>query len=571
MCRAQITYLQAPQERSIMGSPKSFHSASKRQRVPDEKGRSTTDALFRVLSENAPVGITLARAGRTLYANRAYLQLFGYSDPSAVLGQTLLNQIAPECRQQIADHVQRRELGELVPTSYETIGLRQDGSTFPFRVDVARIQLDDGPANLAFFTDVAEHRNTERELGQALARERTARTEAETANRMKDEFLATLSHELKTPLTAMLGWARLLRSGELDTQTAARAIETIESNARLQAQLIEDLLDVSSIILGKLLLGVRPVELAMVVEAALDAVRPAAAAKSIRLLRSLDPGTGLVSGDPDRLQQVVWNLLSNAVKFTPSKGQVEIRLSRMGRFAQITVTDTGKGVSAEFLPFVFDRFRQADSSSTRVHGGLGLGLALVRHLVELHGGSVHAASAGEKKGATFTVQLPLVGTEDTPDALGLGSDGSDTDEFDDVRTDGLYGLSILVMSDERAERELLRAVFMRYGARVTAAYSTAEALALLKRKRPDVFVADFEMAGHNCSGLLEALGGEGKSAVPTLAIVSEAPSDTSDKALLAQFQLSMTRPLNPARLTESIRALANGLRKNRRFPKTPLG
>ena len=187
-------------------------------------------------------------------------------------------------------------------------------------------------------------------------------------------------------------------------------IETIESNARLQAQLIEDLLDVSSIILGKLPLGVRPVELALVVEAALDAVRPAAAAKSIRLLRSLDPGTGLVSGDPDRLQQVVWNLLSNAVKFTPSKGQVEIRLARVGRFAQITVKDTGKGVSAEFLPFVFDRFRQADSSSTRVHGGLGLGLALVRHLVELHGGSVHAASAGERKGATFTIQLPLLST-----------------------------------------------------------------------------------------------------------------------------------------------------------------
>ena len=516
------------------------------------------------------MGITLARAGRTLYANRAYLQLFGYADASAVLGQSLLNQIAPECRKQIADHVRRRELGEAVPTTYETIGLRQDGSTFPFRVDVARIELEDGPANLAFFTDVGEHRNTERELIQALKRERAARAEAETANRMKDEFLATLSHELKTPLTAMLGWARLLRSGELDADTAARAIETIESNARLQAQLIEDLLDVSQIILGKLSLGVRPVELALVVEAALDAVRPAAGAKSIRLLRSLDPGTGLVSGDPDRLQQVVWNLLSNAVKFTPSKGQVEIRLAPMGRFAQIAVTDTGKGVSAEFLPFVFDRFRQADSSSTRIHGGLGLGLALVRHLVELHGGSVHAASAGDGKGATFTVLLPLLSTEETHDSLALGSDGSDIDEFDDVRADRLQGLNILVMSDEGAERELLKAVLMRYGARVTAAYSMAEALALLKRKRPDVFVADFEMAGHNSAGLVEAVKGEGKSAIPTLAIVNEAPSDSSDKALLAQFQRYMTRPLDPVRLTDSIRALANGPRRKRKLPKTPL-
>ena len=554
-----------------MGSPKLFHPTPKRPRLPAEKVSSTTDALFRALSENAPVGITLARGGRTLYANRAYLQLFGYADPSAVLGQSLLNQIAPECREQIADHVRRRERGEAVPNSYETVGLRQDGTTFPFRVDVARIQLEDGAANLAFFTDVAEHRNAERELSQALARERAARAEAETANRMKDEFLATLSHELRTPLTAMLGWARLLRSGELDADTAARAVETIESNARLQAQLIEDLLDVSRIILGKLPLGVRPVELAMVTEAALDAVRPAAAAKSIRLSRVLDPATGLVSGDPDRLQQVVWNLLSNAVKFTPSKGQVEIRLERVGRFAQITVKDTGKGISAEFLPFVFDRFRQADSSSTRVHGGLGLGLALVRHLVELHGGSVHAASAGEGKGATFSVQLPLLSNEDVPDSLALRSAPGTrkVEPIEDVQVFCLRGVSVLVMSDEGAERDLLKAVFERHGARVTAAYSTAEAVALIMRKRPDVFVADFEMAGPNSSRLLQALAGRGRgTTVPTVAIVNEAPTDPVDKALLALFHNHLTRPLDPVRLTESIRVLTNGRRRKRKTPST---
>jgi PAS domain S-box-containing protein len=553
-----------------MGSPKLFHSEQKRQRLPPGKGRSITDALFRALSENAPVGITLARGGRTLYANRAYLQLFGYADPSAVLGQSLLNQIAPECREQIADHVRRRERGEAVANSYETVGLRQDGTTFPFRVDVARIQLEDGPANLAFFTDVAKHRNAERELSQALVRERAARAEAETANRMKDEFLATLSHELRTPLTAMLGWARLLRSGELDTDTAARAVETIESNARLQAQLIEDLLDVSRIILGKLPLGVRPVELAMVTEAALDAVRPAAAAKCIRLSRVLDPTTGLVSGDPDRLQQVVWNLLSNAVKFTPSKGQVEIRLERVGRFAQITVNDTGKGISAEFLPFVFDRFRQADSSSTRVHGGLGLGLALARHLVELHGGSVHAASAGEGKGSTFSVQLPLLSSEDVSDSLALRSARrTHKVELEAVQVFGLRGVNVLVMSDEGAERDLLKAVFERQGARVTAAYSTAEAVALIMRKRPDVFVADFEMAGPNTSRLLEALAGRGRGTkVPTVAIVNEAPTDPVDKALLALFHNHLTRPLDPARLTESIRVLTNGRRRKRKTPST---
>jgi PAS domain S-box-containing protein len=555
-----------------MGSPKLFHSAPKRPRLPAEKGHSTTDALFRALSENAPVGITLARGGRTLYANRAYLQLFGYADPSGVLGQSLLNQIAPECRQQIADHVRRRERGEEVPNSYETVGLRQDGTTFPFRVDVARIQLEDGAANLAFFTDVAEHRNAEKELSQALARERSARAEAEAANRMKDEFLATLSHELRTPLTAMLGWARLLRSGELDTDTAARAVETIESNARLQAQLIEDLLDVSRIILGKLPLGVRPVELALVTEAALDAVRPAAAAKSIRLSRVLDPTTGLVSGDPDRLQQVVWNLLSNAVKFTPSKGQVKIRLERVGRFAQIIVNDTGKGISAEFLPFVFDRFRQADSSSTRVHGGLGLGLALVRHLVELHGGSVHAASAGEGKGATFSVQLPLLNHEDVPDSLAMRS-APGTRKVEPVESDQglsyLRGVSVLVMSDESTERDLLKAVCERHGARVAVAYSTAEAVALITRKRPDVFVVDFEMAGPNSSRLLQALAGRGRgSTVPTLAIVNEAPTDPVDKALLALFRNHQKRPLDPVQLTESIRVLTNGRRRKRKTPST---
>ena len=543
-----------------MRSTKSLRSRSRPRNPLAEKSQATPDALFRALSENAPVGITLARQGRTLFANRAYLQLFGCTDPSAVLGESLLNQIAPECRDEVSDLVRRRERGEPVPNSYETVGLRQDGSTFPFRVDVARVQLEDGPANLAFFTDVTEHRSAERKLSQALTRERVARGEAEAANRMKDEFLATLSHELRTPLTAMLGWARLLRSGELDPDTAARAVETIESNARLQAQLIEDLLDVSRIILGKLPLGVRPMELALVIESALDAVRPAASAKSIRLLRTLDPATGLVSGDPDRLQQIVWNLLSNAVKFTPSKGQVEIRLERVGRFAQISVVDTGKGISAEFLPFVFDRFRQADGSSTRVHGGLGLGLALVRHLVELHGGSVQAVSAGERKGATFSVQLPLLNSQDLHESLELPSEPSTNidDELGDVRTTRLRGIRILVMSDEGAERELLQAVLANQGARVTPAYSTAEAVALMRRRKPDIFVADFEMAGPHSARLLQALEASGKDrAVPTLAIVNEAPIDPGDKALLGQFQEHLTRPLDPMRLMQAILALAN--------------
>ena len=237
-------------------------------------------------------------------------------------------------------------------------------------------------------------------------RQQAARAEAEAANTMKDEFLATLSHELRTPLNAVLGWARMLKAGALDDATAKRALDVIERNANAQLQLIEDLLDVSRIITGKLRLDVKPVAPASVIEAAIDTLRPAAEAKGIRLQPILDPRAGPVSGDPDRLQQIVWNLLSNAVKFTPRGGRVQVRLERVNSHVEIVVTDTGKGIAAEILPHVFDRFRQADSSSQRTHGGLGIGLALVKSLVELHGGTVHAASDGPDHGAAFTVKLP---------------------------------------------------------------------------------------------------------------------------------------------------------------------
>jgi signal transduction histidine kinase len=242
---------------------------------------------------------------------------------------------------------------------------------------------------------------------EMLAREQSARAEAEEANRAKDEFLATVSHELRTPLNAMLGWARMLRTGKLNEEMSQRAISTIERNARSQAKLIEDILDVSRIVTGKLRLNTRTVELAPVIEASIDSVRPASDAKAIRIIKSLGDESLAVTGDPDRLQQVVWNLLSNAVKFTSIGGRVEVKLARLGDHVQIRVSDTGQGISPDFLDFVFDRFRQGDSTSTRAHGGLGLGLAIVRHLVEMHGGTVRAESEGEEKGATFTVKLPL--------------------------------------------------------------------------------------------------------------------------------------------------------------------
>ena len=282
--------------------------------------------------------------------------------------------------------------------------------------------LDGAPdQGVAFILDQTERRRYEQEREQLLANERSARAAAEQANRVKDEFLATLSHELRSPLNAVLGWSQILRTRELDEAMQKQALAIIERNARAQNRLIEDLLDVSRIITGKLRLEIRPVALAEVVQAALDTVRPAAEAKSIRLSAVIDPLAGLVPGDADRLQQVVWNLLSNAVKFTPAGGWVQAELVRKSAHIEITVADSGTGIALDALPYVFERFRQADSSSTRTYGGLGLGLAIVRQLVELHGGTVMAESPGPGKGATFSVRLPLQGISTEPhDLSGTG-------------------------------------------------------------------------------------------------------------------------------------------------------
>jgi signal transduction histidine kinase len=264
-----------------------------------------------------------------------------------------------------------------------------------------------------FRRDILQRQKTEEERKQLFEREQAARAQAETANRAKDEFLATVSHELRTPLNAMLGWARILRTKKLEEETVARALESIERNAQSQARLIEELLDVSRIITGKLRIDVGPVQLAPVIEAALDTIRPAAEAKEISVESVLDTGASPITGDGARIQQIIWNLLSNAVKFTPKGGRIQVRLQRINSYAEITVSDTGQGISKEFLPYVFERFQQADSSLSRAHSGLGLGLAIVRHLVELHGGSVSVESSGEMHGATFKVLLPIVSYHDS--------------------------------------------------------------------------------------------------------------------------------------------------------------
>jgi signal transduction histidine kinase/DNA-binding response OmpR family regulator len=410
------------------------------------------------------------------------------------------------------------------------------------------------------------HRPEDVELAEELARRAAlavanARlySDAQDANRLKDEFLATVSHELRTPLTAMLGWAQMLQGGTLDEATGRRAIASIERNAKFQAHLIEDLLDISRISTGKLRLDTRPVELAQIIEASLDSVRPAADAKEIRLRRVLDRKAGLVSGDPDRLQQVVWNLLSNAIKFTPRGGLVEVALDHKDSQVQIAVTDSGQGISAEFLPFMFDLFRQADSSITRSHGGLGLGLAIVKHLVEMHGGTVQASSRGEGQGATFAVTFPLAGVrtgdEGDHDAEIAGRNG-DTDLRHGVV---LTGLSVLVVDDEPETRALLLEVLSNCGAEVRAAGCAGDALQTLKHWKPDVLISDIGMPGEDGYDLIRtvrAIDSDQGGRIPAVALTAYARAEDRLRALSAGYQMHIAKPVEPAELVAVVASFA---------------
>ncbi len=402
--------------------------------------------------------------------------------------------------------------------------------------------------------EITERKQAEAERAQILLREQSARAEAEQANRTKDEFLATLSHELRTPLSAILGWSHLVRTGKLDEPQMTRAFETIERNARAQSQLIDDLLDVSRIITGKLQIEPTPVDLSAVVEAAIDAVRPTLEAKEIQLETALAETTCLVSGDANRLQQIFWNLFSNAVKFTPQAGKVRVEVLRCAPRVQISVSDSGIGISEEFLPFIFDRFRQADGSSTRVHGGLGLGLAIVKHLVQLHQGTVEVESGGKDQGATFTVSLPLSSAKSTR------STDSSTKE---KRKNGLpaafsrvlEGLRILVVDDEEDSRDLLRAILTRCGGDVTCTASVSEALDVFKDYKPDLVVSDIGMPNEDGYALIRRLRSQRSRrarAVPILALTAYATNEDRLRALDAGFQKHLAKPLDPESLVRCV-------------------
>jgi PAS domain S-box-containing protein len=407
------------------------------------------------------------------------------------------------------------------------------------------------------FKDITERKRIERERERLLASESRARAQAEVASQLKDEFLATLSHELRTPLHSMLGWISLLRVGSLSPEKRERALETIDRNARSQAQLIEDLLDVSAIMAGKLRLEVIPLDVRSVVEAALDTVRPAAEAKSLRLQATLASGCS-VMGDAGRLQQIVWNLLSNAVKFTPRGGRVQVLLECRDSAAEITVADTGQGIPEEFLPHVFERFRQQDGGSTRRQGGLGLGLSIVRQLVELHGGTVAAYSDGPGNGASFSVKLPLAivkRRDSSPEQLLDGA--ARLDRFS--CPPGLRGLEVLIVDDEEDAREMLRATLEACGVCVRVASSAADCLEQLAQSCPDLLVSDIGMPGRDGYSLIEQVrtlprqqGGE----LPAVALTAYARAEDRTRALLAGFNGHLPKPVDPVELLAVLASLS---------------
>jgi two-component system CheB/CheR fusion protein len=493
--------------------------------------------------------------------NQGAERLYGYTAQEAV-GQSIAALIPPERSDEEERIMEQMRRGERIE-SFETVRRRKDGSNVAISLTTSPIKNERGEVIGAskIARDITGRKRAEEAIRAALEQESAARAEAELANRLKDEFLATVSHELRSPLNSILGWTRMLSDKRLDEEKSAHALEVIHRSARAQNQLIGDLLDVSRIITGKSRLEMSMVELSPIIEAAMDVMRPSADAKQIRLVLALDPGAGLVLGDADRLQQVVWNLLSNAVKFTPEEGEITIRLERKGAHVRLTVSDTGEGIEPEFLPFVFDRFRQFEGRPARTHGGLGLGLAIVRHLVEAHGGTVSAASRGSGQGATFTVTLPLARPRKESSEVGrdrLAGAGKVAQSRAPL-PDHLRDLRVLVVDDEPDARNLLSLTLMSYEAEVRDCASAAEALQMLDEWRPDVLVFDIGMPGEDGYELMRKVRGrepERGGLIPALALTAYARAEDARRALEAGYQAHVPKPVDPDELATVVASLA---------------
>jgi CheY-like chemotaxis protein len=407
-----------------------------------------------------------------------------------------------------------------------------------------------------------ERRDTAAERERLLQAERAARALAERASRVKDEFVAMVSHELRTPLNAILGWTQLITKPETGPEVVERGLGVITRNTRVQAQLISDLLDISRIVSGKMRLEIDRADLAMAITDAVEMVRKDAEDKGIVIERDLDPGVGAIAGDPARLQQIVWNLLSNAIKFTPDGGTIVVRLQRAGPDAEITVADSGVGIKAEFLPQIFDRFQQADQSITRRFGGLGLGLSIVKHLVELHGGSITARSDGPGKGATFTVVLPSGRLSEEPPLRPLDAGAAEV-----APTASLNGLRVLVVEDEPDTREFLERFLKSYGAEVVGASSADEALDVLRTSHADIMVSDIGLPqkdGYDLMQQVRRLKAQAGGAIPAIALTAYARSEDRTRAFRAGYQAHMAKPVEPAELVATIVSIAGLIEAQRR-------
>ena len=486
--------------------------------------------------------------------NRGAERILGYT-AAEVIGKHVSMLMPPELVEDMPRILEKIRRGEKVD-HYQTKRRRKDGTLIDVSLTVSPIRNEDGAVVGASKVgrDITAEKRAQEERERLLEAAQAARADAEAANRLKDEFLATLSHELRTPLNAILGWARILSTGPVEPEDLKEGLEVIDRNARMQAQIIEDLLDVSRIISGNLRLDVQRLNVAEVIEAAMAAVMPTAEAKGVRLKKVLDPLAGPVSGDPARLQQIVWNLLTNAVKFTPKGGRVQVLLERVNSHIEVSVIDTGMGIPPDFLSHVFERFRQADSSTTRRHGGLGLGLAIVKQLAELHGGTVRAKSPGEGQGSTFVVSLPITVVHEAPPEKARPKE-HEAGEFD-CSDEPLSGIKVLVVDDEPDARQLVRRVLWECGAEVAVAESVVEAMKLVGSIRPDILVSDIgmpEQDGYDFIRQVRVLFAA--KTLPAVALTAFARSEDRKRALLAGFQTHVAKPVDPAELVAVVASL----------------
>jgi PAS domain S-box-containing protein len=526
-----------------------------------DRRRSSAAHVRSILDNTLDAVIALDGTGRVTFWNPQAEETFAIPRESAV-GRELAEVVLPEEERSVL-RATLTALGQAGGPANERLELeaqRGGGARFPLELTITAIREGGEFSFSAFARDITRRHEDDEERERLLDDAERARTQAEAASRVKDEFLSTLSHELRTPLTAIVGWTYLLRGGRLDEATAARGLEAIERNAAAQAQVISDILDLSRMVAAKFRLSVRPVALAPIVAAAIEPLIPAANAKSIRVQTLLDPHAGTVAGDPDRLRQIVWNLFSNAVKFTPREGRVTVRVERdEDAGVRLVVEDTGEGIAADLLPHVFERFRQGDSSNTRTHGGLGLGLAVVRHLVELHGGTVEARSAGADQGATFTVRLPAL----DPSRLAAATERPEVAPSDAsslmAGAPDLDGVRVLVVDDGADVREVVSAVLGQCGAEVRAVATAGEALRALAEFAPDVLVVEVEMHGETGFSLIEkvrSLPADRGGQVPAAALSAYTRTDDRVQALLAGFQIHLPKPVQPAELVAVVASLA---------------